>query len=233
MATPFTHSQLCKLALSWLKRPQSRGGHGCKVAIDECRTGWGGEIPDALGYRFDGSFMDGTVLVECKTSRADFLADQAKPHRQAGGVGNWRYYMAEGIISVHELPDKWGLVEVNHRGHMKTVVGPFTAPSYQVRRERLVAAWHPSDTQREFFLVVRLFDRISDPEKVVDLDKERNRLAFRVNDLSSDLRAAKAKVQDLTWRLSAVNDDIARYRALHGDLPALEAIPKMMGQICQ
>ena len=98
------------------------------------------------------------ALVECKTSRADFLADQAKPHRQAGGVGNWRYYMApEGIISVHELPDKWGLVEVNHRGHMKTVVGPFTAPSYQVRRERLVAAWHPSDTQREFFLVVRLF----------------------------------------------------------------------------
>lgn len=44
------HADLCKLALVCLKRPYSRGGHGCKVALDECRTGWSGEIPDALGF---------------------------------------------------------------------------------------------------------------------------------------------------------------------------------------
>ncbi len=54
---------------------------------------------------------DGTVLVECKVSRADFLADMAKPHRYSGGVGNWRYYVApEGVISPDELLAKWGLV---------------------------------------------------------------------------------------------------------------------------
>ena len=120
MATSLKHSDLCKLAVSWLKRPFSRGGHGCTVAIDECRTGWGGEIPDAVGYRYSGmqdTSMDGTVLVECKLSRSDFLADKAKPHRHAGGIGNWRYYMApEGLISPEELPEKWGLVEVNARG---------------------------------------------------------------------------------------------------------------------
>lgn len=42
---------------------------------------------------------DGTVLVECKVFHADFLADRAKPHRQEGGVSNWRYFMApEGLI---------------------------------------------------------------------------------------------------------------------------------------
>ena len=54
MPSTMKHSDLCKLAVSWLKRPFSRGGHGCTVAIDECRTGWGGEIPDAVGYRYSG-----------------------------------------------------------------------------------------------------------------------------------------------------------------------------------
>lgn len=225
--TSFSHSQLCKLALNWLKRPQSRGGHGCKVAIDECRTGWGGEIPDALGYRYDGSYLDGTVLVECKVSRADFLADKGKPHRQAGGVGNWRYFMApEGIISVHELPDKWGLVEVNQRGHMKTAVGAFTVKSYTERRERLQSTWHQSDTTREFFLLVRMFDRISDPEKFVDLDKERNRLSYRINDLLNELREANKELEVLSWHTRSLNDELERYRSLHGDLPAVVALPR-------
>lgn len=88
-----THSEPCKLAVGWLKRPHSRGGHGCTVAIDECLTGWTGEIPDAIGFRFSGRVGDpgsGTVLVECKVTRSDFLADRSKPHRESGGVGNWR-----------------------------------------------------------------------------------------------------------------------------------------------
>lgn len=231
MSAPFTHAQLCKLAVGWLKRPQSRGAHGCKVAIDECRTGWGGEIPDAIGYRFAGeknTELDGTVLVECKVSRADFLADKAKPHRQSGGVGNWRYYMApEGIISVSELPEKWGLIEVNSRGHLKTRVGVYTDSNYQLQRERLLAMRHDSETVREFFLVVRMLDRVADPEKIIDMGKERNRLAFKANDLSNEVRSAKSQAQQLSWQVQSLNEELSRYRELYGALPAAKALQQV------
>lgn len=223
-----THSELCKLAVSWLKRPSSRGGHGCKVAIDECRTGWTGEVPDAIGYRFAGmedSTMDGTVLVECKVSRADFMADKAKPHRRMGGVGNWRYYMApKGIICPEDLPEKWGLVEVNERGHLKTRIGAYTDSNYGLQRERLAAMRHESDAVREFFLLVRMFDRIADPEKIIDIGKERNRLAFRVNSLCDELRTAQRKSQELGWNVRELHDELSRYRAVHGALPVVKAI---------
>ncbi|CAN7640381.1 adenylosuccinate synthase [Acidovorax sp. LjRoot129] len=221
---PFKHAELCKLAVGWLKRPSSRGGHGCSVAIDECRTGWTGEVPDALGYRAAGTAGDGTVLVECKVTRADFLADKLKPHRQMGGVGNWRYYLApEGLIAPEELPPKWGLVEVNARGHLKTLVGAYTGSDYKLQEERLAAMRHESDTAREFFLVVRMFDRVKDAEKFIDLGKERNRLAFRVNDLVNELRVAKNKSGDLLHQVHELTDELGRYRAAHGSLPALEA----------
>lgn len=231
MAVTMTHSELCKLAVSWLQRPSSRGGHGCKVAIDECRTGWSGEVPDAIGYRFAGmedSSMDGTVLVECKLSRSDFLADKAKPHRKTGGVGNWRYFLApEGLISPEELPEKWGLVEVNGRGHLKTRVGAYTDSNYKLQSERLAAMRHQSDTAREFFLVVRMFDRIADPEKIIDMGKERNRLAFRVSDLSNELRAANSKAQELAWKMRELSDELGRYRAQHGTIHAVEALQQI------
>ena len=229
MATSLKHSDLCKLAVSWLKRPFSRGGHGCTVAIDECRTGWGGEIPDAVGYRYSGmqdTSMDGTVLVECKLSRSDFLADKAKPHRHAGGIGNWRYYLApEGLITPDELPEKWGLVEVNARGHLKTRVGAYTDSNYELQRQRLAAMRHESETAREFFLVVRMFDRICDPEKFVDMCKERNRLAFRVTDLKQELRLAERKSETLEVQIFNLRDELARYRGMHGELPLQQASP--------
>lgn len=228
MSQPLTHSDLCKLAVSWLKRPPSRGGHGCKVAIDECRTGWSGEIPDAIGYRFAGMenpAMDGTVLVECKVSRADFLSDKNKPHRQAVGVGNWRYYMAlEGLISPSELPEKWGLVEVTSRGHLKTRVGPYTDTNYYLQRERLLSMRHESEASRELFLIVRMFDRVGDPEKIIDMDKERNRLAFRVNDLNNELRVAERMAEHLNLKVQMLGEELTRYRELHGNLPMIEAI---------
>ncbi len=221
-----THSEMCKLAVMWLKRPYSRGGHGCKVAIDECQTGWSGEIPDAIGYCSTGQpLRDGTVLVECKVSRADFLSDRAKPHRQAGGVGNWRYFMApEGLIKLDELPQKWGLVEVNARGHLKVRRGVYIDSNYVLQGERLVSMRHESDMLREQFLIVRMFDRIADPEKMIDMDKERNRLSFRVNSLSAELRTAQRKAQELGFTVSELKDELGRYRAMHGPLPAVEAL---------
>ena len=227
------HADLCKLALVWLKRPYSRGGHGCKVAIDECKTGWGGEIPDAIGYCYTGQpVRDGTVLVECKVSRADFLADMAKPHRHSGGVGNWRYYMApEGVISPDELPAKWGLVEVNARGHLKVRRGVYTDSNYVLQGERLVSMRHESDMPREQFLIVRMFDRISDPDKFIDIGKERNRLAFKVNSLSVDVGTFKHKAQELHLQVEELNAELERYRQAYGELPAVKALPRALGAV--
>ena len=119
----FTHRDLCDIAVKWLQRPNSAGGPGCHVAVSECRTGWTGEIPDAIGFRAAG-FEDGSIVIECKVSRSDFLADRRKSHRVSGGVGNWRYFLAPaGVIQADELPQGWGLLEVNRRGHVKALAG--------------------------------------------------------------------------------------------------------------
>lgn len=228
-----THSELCKLACDWLKRSASRGGHGCKVAIDECRTGWSGEVPDAIGFRYTGavnSLEDGTVLVECKVSRSDFLADANKPHRIAGGVGNWRYYMApEGVIRLDDVPQKWGLIEVNARGHIKLLRGVYSDTNYLKRRERLVAMRHESETSRELFLLVRMFDRIEDPEKLVEIVKERNRLLAKLNNNQEcELQTERSKAFELTWKVQEMTEELGRYRNLHGVLPKTTALVRQV-----
>lgn len=99
-----THAELVDHALRWL-----RGTQRCPVAV--ASPGGGLEIPDAIGWRSGGRM---SILVECKASRADFLRDKKKWHRQHGlGVGQRRYYMAPpGIITPADLPPGWGLVEV-------------------------------------------------------------------------------------------------------------------------
>ena len=99
-----THTKLVTLAVAWLRR------YRCAVVLSEqaCASG---EMPDAIGWKKKCH----SVLVECKASRADFLADHAKPWRQKPetGVGCERYYLAlRGLIRVDELPTGWGLLEV-------------------------------------------------------------------------------------------------------------------------
>lgn len=105
---PFTHAALCDVAVKWLKRAHSAGGPGCLVAVSEVAGGWTGEIPDAIGFNLS-HWETGATVIEVKVSRSDFLSDRKKPHRQAGGMGRWRYYMAPvGLIAVSELPAGWG-----------------------------------------------------------------------------------------------------------------------------
>ena len=71
-------------------------------------------MPDAIGWKKKCH----SVLVECKASRADFLADSAKPWRVCPqtGVGAERFYLAPGgLIRVDEIPAGWGLLEVSGR----------------------------------------------------------------------------------------------------------------------
>lgn len=102
-----THSDLVKIAGRWL-----RNTAGCTVVLEElCAATGNGENPDAIGW-----YTGRTMLVECKVSRSDFLADRKKPFRANPdrGLGLYRYFMApKGLIKVDELPARWGLLEVN------------------------------------------------------------------------------------------------------------------------
>lgn len=96
-----THADLVQRAERWL-----RNSRNCSVVLTRGNV-CAGEQPDALGWNGQGW----SILVECKTSRADFLRDQHKPHRIIG-VGNERWFLATpGIVDVADLPDDWGLLE--------------------------------------------------------------------------------------------------------------------------
>lgn len=104
-----THDKLVIRAERWLKTM------GCGVVFnDNFRTGnITGEQPDAIGWR-DGL----SLLVECKASRSDFLADKKKPFRLAPtmGMGDWRFFMCPpGLIQADELPEGWGLLYAHPR----------------------------------------------------------------------------------------------------------------------
>jgi hypothetical protein len=106
--TVVTHQQLVRLAEQWLRRK-----YRCGIVLSEqsCASG---ETPDVIGWK--GKCR--SVLVECKISRADFLADQEKPFRRDPGLGMGceRFYLAPaGLIAQAELPQKWGLLECKGR----------------------------------------------------------------------------------------------------------------------
>jgi hypothetical protein len=102
-----THAQLVEKAVRWLR------SYRCGVVLSEqaCASG---EMPDAIGWKRACH----SVLVECKVTRGDFLADRAKPFRQKPqhGVGCERFYLASArLIQAEELPPGWGLLECRNR----------------------------------------------------------------------------------------------------------------------
>src|SRR5438309_6651396 len=99
-----THAQLVRMGEHWL-----RTRYRCGIVLSEqsCASG---ETPDVIGWK--GSCR--SVVVECKISRADFLADRDKPFRKDPGLGMGceRLYLVPcGLVGKHELPPKWGLLE--------------------------------------------------------------------------------------------------------------------------
>ncbi|MCC4613638.1 hypothetical protein LL963_16325 [Xanthomonas campestris pv. esculenti] len=102
-----THAELVKTAGRWL-----RGTAGCSVVLEElCAATRNGENPDAIGW-----YCGSTLLIECKASRSDFLADRKKHFRicPENGMGMYRYFMApRGLLRADEMPERWGLLEVS------------------------------------------------------------------------------------------------------------------------
>lgn len=101
-----THKELVEIGKKWLWGK-------CEIVITELTTGIS-ETPDVIGWHSGVS-----TLIECKTNRADFLKDKHKGSRRSPGiaVGNCRYYLAPpGVIRGHEIPGKWGVLEVDKKG---------------------------------------------------------------------------------------------------------------------
>jgi hypothetical protein len=187
----FTHQDLCSLAVNWLQRAPGRKGPACQVAFSEAKSGWIGEIPDAIGFRTVAE-DEGSVVVEVKVSRADFLADRSKLHRQDGatGMGLYRYYMAlEGIIGLSELPERWGLVEVSAKGILTVCAGHVA-----VRRPEQAAWRHDRAVAREWLLLATMLSRVGDVESLhAELKKVRNERARLAKQCDAYAEQARAR----------------------------------------
>lgn len=208
----FTHKQLTEIAVKWLKRSHSQKGPGCHVAVSECRSGWSDEIPDAIGFRAAGK-NDGSVIVEVKISRSDFLADAKKPHRNGSviGLGNWRYYLCpEGVIRPDEIPTNWGLLYVNNRGHIKAVIGPMLESNYRKRMRLIESMRQDSNAEGERFLLVKLLSRVGDPEILNTKYRELNNVVSQLTKDNEDKRAINKTYSKIIWRFNKMVDAIRK-----------------------
>lgn len=129
-ATKSLHYELCKLGARLIrsrKNPTLPFNTPCKFATVELVCA-GAELTDVWGTNGYE-----TVVIEVKTSHADFLADKRKYARSKQAqilnhqIGNYRYYLCpEGVIKKEELPENWGLLaydgKVIHRIKMATKV---------------------------------------------------------------------------------------------------------------
>src|SRR5438094_3215740 len=154
-----THAQLVEKAVRWLRH------YRCGVVLSE-QACVSGEMPDALGWKR----ANHSVLVECKVTRADFLADRAKPFRQTPekGVGSERFYLTpSSLMKVEELPAGWGLLELR-RGRIE-LVQPLaknlrTATGLRYEMNLLLASLRRVEVRIE-------------PQSITDFLKWKNRMA--------------------------------------------------------
>jgi hypothetical protein len=147
------------MAVQWLRR------YRCGVVLSE-QACVSGEMPDAIGWKKACH----SVLVECKVSRADFLADREKPFRRKPeiGVGCERYYLAaRGLIPVEDVPTGWGLLEIAGRE-----VQRIKASAKNLRSE----AGFKSEMNLLLASLRRVEIRI-EPESITDFLKWKNRMA--------------------------------------------------------
>jgi hypothetical protein len=154
-----THAQLVERAVRWLR------SYRCGVVLSE-QACVSGEMPDAIGWKQACH----SVLVECKVSRADFLADRAKPFRvkPEKGVGSERFYLTPpALIQGKELPPGWGLLELQ-RGRVEMVQSSAknlrTATGFRYEMNLLLASLRRVEVRIE-------------PQSITDFLKWKNRLA--------------------------------------------------------
>lgn len=154
-----THAQLVERAVRWLR------SYRCGVVLSE-QACVSGEMPDAIGWKR----ANHSVLVECKLTRTDFLADRCKPFRQKPeeGVGSERFYLTpSALLRLEELPPGWGLLEFR-RGRVEVV-------RHSAKNLRTAAGF-----RYEMNLLLASLRRVEvriEPQSITDFLKWKNRMA--------------------------------------------------------
>jgi hypothetical protein len=169
-----THAQLVEKAVRWLRF------YRCGVVLSE-QACISGEMPDAIGWKR----ANHSVLVECKVTRADYLADRTKPFRSKPerGVGCERFYLTPAnLLRPEELLPGWGLLEVRGRG-IETI-----RPSVKNLRTA-------TGLRYEMNLLLASLRRVEvriDPQSITDFLKWKNRMAeYNRGSLPEGLEAAE------------------------------------------
>jgi hypothetical protein len=111
-----THRELCIIGANWLKNHKRWTFRKPYILIELCPIY--GESPDVFGL---DSYHN--LLIEVKITKADFRNDLKKKYRQEGkGIGATRYYLCpSGVITIQELPDKWGLLYCDEKGKIEVI----------------------------------------------------------------------------------------------------------------
>lgn len=172
-----THGQLVMRAVRWLR------SYRCGVVLSE-QACVSGEMPDAIGWKQACH----SVLVECKVTRGDFLADRAKPFRlkPEKGVGSERFYLTiPGNVNVEELPTGWGLLELQ-RGRVEMVKASEknlrSAAGFRCEMNLLLASLRRVEVRIE-------------PQSITDFLKWKNRMAeYNRGTLPEGLTAAEEEL---------------------------------------
>jgi hypothetical protein len=155
-----THAHLVKVAEAWLRR------YRCSIVLSEQQCS-SGEMPDAIGWK--GKCR--SVVVECKISRGDFLADRNKPWRTRPEIalGCERLYLApRAVIRPEDLPPGWGLLE--YHGRRVTML---VKPCKESQRS-------PEGLMNEMNLLLASLRRVEvriEPQTITDFLKWKNRMA--------------------------------------------------------
>lgn len=155
-----SHSRLVDEAVRWL-----RSKYRCGIVLSE-QSCCSGETPDAIGWKG----RNHSVVVECKISRADFLADAGKPWRLSPecAVGGERYYLAPSqMIACEELPAGWGLLEIRGR-------------EISIARKSKKNLRRPEGLVNEMNLLLASLRRVEvriEPQTITDFLKWKNRMA--------------------------------------------------------
>ena len=178
-----THRELCEISAKILKTKLK-----CTVSIHEPKGLK--ENPDAIGWRYGWGLCEyeGSILMECKTSRADFKQDFKKKFRinPNEGIGNWRFYVCPtDVIKPEELPEKWGLIYVDEKRRTKIIVNP-----YDTAKNRRANKFDNFNVENERYLLTRWLSRTENPEKISLILRESNarqsRLEKRIEDLKKE-----------------------------------------------
>lgn len=124
-----THDELVAVGARWLRKRKH------PVVLCDVHTSVTDELPDVIAWTNGGH----STVVECKTSRADFLRDEKKQFRSAAAAGMGRerfFFLSSAFVAVEELPDGWGLLLPSARGGVVVSAKSRVFASYDAKGER-------------------------------------------------------------------------------------------------